>query len=69
MGAGDVEDSGSSGAAARLGDGAADRADQQRVLAVNPATLYPVPLKLEQEGAIASAGELRKRIAGRVSIG
>ena len=42
------------GAAARLRDRPAHRTDQRRPAPVNQGTLYPVLLKLEQEGAIAS---------------
>ena len=38
------------------------------LLAVNQGTLYPVLLKLEQEGAIASSGVPQRIIAGRASI-
>ena len=38
------------------------------LLAVNQGTLYPLLLRLEQEGAIASEWGLRKTIAGRASI-
>jgi len=39
------------------------------LLAVNQGTLYPLLLKLEHEGSIASEGARRKRIAGRVFTG
>jgi len=54
------------------GYGIARRIEQisRDLLAVNQGTLYPVLLKLEQEGAIASEwGALQRITAGRASIG
>ena len=53
------------------GYGVARRIEQisGNLLSVNQGTLYPVLLRLEQEGAIASDWVPRKTTAGRGSIG
>ena len=53
------------------GYGIARRIEQisRELLAVNQGTLYPVLLKLEQEGAVGRSGDPPRTTAGRAFIG